>query len=75
MTLTCASWEGHDRVLEVMTFLKTKIKEKVRFHALSQMLTVERNRTELVVRMHMPFPGLKNDRISQEYHAHFSLTG
>ncbi|XP_072029254.1 formin-like protein 3 isoform X2 [Amphiura filiformis] len=48
LTLACATWEGHDRVLEVMSFLKVKIKEKVRFHALSQMLTVERGRFELV---------------------------
>ncbi|XP_022101860.1 formin-like protein 2 isoform X2 [Acanthaster planci] len=49
LTYACEARDGHDRVLNVFNFLRIKIKEKVRFHALSQMLKVERLRTELVV--------------------------
>ncbi|XP_038067589.1 formin-like protein 3 isoform X2 [Patiria miniata] len=49
LTYACEARDGHDRVLNVFNFLRVKIKEKVRFHALSQMLAVERSRTDLVV--------------------------
>ena len=49
LNLACGARNGHERVLDVFNFLRVKIKEKVRFHAVSQMLAVERSRTDLMV--------------------------
>lgn len=43
----CDSTNGNQRILEVLTYLKQQIHERVRFHAITQMILKESHRVEL----------------------------
>ncbi|XP_071813478.1 formin-like protein 2 isoform X3 [Apostichopus japonicus] len=43
----CDSLSGNKRILEVLSYVKQQIREKVRFHAITQMILKESHRVEL----------------------------
>lgn len=49
----CDSLSGNKRILEVLSYVKQQIREKVRFHAITQMILKESHRVELTVSISM----------------------